>query len=73
MPSGVDEPGYTFHPDTRRLYKRLIARGYSQRIYEIDEWGLPLIDCRFRRADGTWEYHMLAVNDDSWVLVKSRR
>ena len=25
LPSGVDEPGYTFLPPTRRLYERLIA------------------------------------------------
>jgi hypothetical protein len=72
MPSGVDEPGYRFPAETRRLYERLIERGYPQRIYEIDEWGLPWIDCRFRLADGQWEHHLLAVNDDSWVLVKPR-
>ena len=72
MPSGVDAPGYTFHRDTRNLYKRLIARGYAQRISEIDEWGLPWIECRFLLPDGRWEYHFLAVNDDSWVLVNTR-
>ncbi len=72
MPSGVDEPGYTFHRDTRSLYKRLIARGRSLRICEIDAWGLPWIRCKFHRKDGRWEYHSLAVNDDSWVRVKHR-
>jgi hypothetical protein len=72
MPSGVDAPGYTFHPDTRRLYKRLIARRRSLRICRIDAWELPWIHCRFKRKDGRWEYHSLAVNDDSWVLVKHR-
>lgn len=72
MPSGVDEPGYTFHPETRRLYERLIERGYAQRICLIDQWGLPWIRCQFKLADGRWEYHSLAVNDDSWVRVKHR-
>jgi hypothetical protein len=72
MPSGVDEPGYTFHRDTRKLYKRLIARGYTQRISKIDPRGVPWIECRFRLPDGRWEYHSLALNDDLWVLVKRK-
>ena len=72
LPSGIDAPGYTFHPDTRRLYLRLIARRRSVRVCEIDETGLPWIRCRFRRKNGTWEHHWLAVNDDSWVRVRSR-
>jgi hypothetical protein len=72
MPSGVDAPGYIFHRDTRRLYKRLIERRRSLRICRIDDWGLPWIRCQFKRKDGRWEYHSLAVNDDSWVLVQRR-
>ena len=72
MPSGVDAPGYTFHRDTRRLYECLIARGRSLRIFRIDDWGLPWIRCRFKCKDGRWEYHSLAVNDDSWVPVRRR-
>jgi hypothetical protein len=41
-------------------------------VYEIDEWGLPWIRCRFRRKDGSWEHHYLAIHDDSWVRVKPR-
>jgi hypothetical protein len=72
MPSGVDEPGYTFHPDTRRLYEMLIARRRSVRVFRW-ELGMPWIHCRFRANDGFWEYHSLAINDDSWVRVKPRR
>jgi hypothetical protein len=72
MPSGVDAPGYVFPPCTRRLYEKLITRRRSLRVYEIDEWGLPWIQCRFRQKNGTWLYHALAVNDDSWVRVKRR-
>jgi len=73
MPSGIDAPGYTFHPETRRLYKRLIARNRPVRVFEIDDWGLPWISCRFRRKNGGWEYHALCIDDDSWVLVRSRK
>jgi hypothetical protein len=72
MPSDADAPGITFHAETRRLYKRLIARRRSVRVFEIDEWGLPWIRCRFRLKDGRWEYHWLAINDDSWIRVKCR-
>jgi hypothetical protein len=72
MPTGVDAPGYTSHRDTRRLYQRLIARRRSSRVFEIDDWGLPWIRCRFCRKHGIWEYHSLAINDDSWVRVKPR-
>ncbi len=73
MPSGVDAPGYVFSRCTRWLYEKLIERGRSLRIAEIDEYGLPWIHCRFRQADQTWEHHFLAVNDDSWVQVRHRR
>ncbi len=73
MPSGVDAPGYTFHRDTRRLYKRLIERRRSLRVFRITEDGLPWIHCRFRMKNGRWEYHWLAINDDSWLRVKHRK
>src|SRR5207245_10643966 len=71
MPSGSDRPGYYFHQDTRRLYKRLIARRRPVRVSRIDESGIPWVQCRFRRKNATWEHHWLAVNDDSWVCVGS--
>jgi len=72
MPSDADTPGYSFFPETRRLYQKLIARRRSVRVFRIDEYGLPWIQCRFRRKNGSWEHHTLAVNDDSWVRVRSR-
>ena len=72
LPTGVDTPGYTFHPCTRRLYKRLIARRRPLRVCRIDQWGAPWVRCRFRCKDGLWEHHSLAVNDDSWIRVKRR-
>jgi hypothetical protein len=73
MPSDADAPGYFFAPETRRLYQRLIARRRPLRVFQIDEYGLPWVACRFRLPDGRWEHHWLAVNDDSWGRVKSRR
>ena len=70
MPSDFSKPGYYVHPSTRRLYKKLIARRRSVRVYEIDEYGGPWISCRFRDRNGDWEYHALCVDDDSWVRVK---
>jgi hypothetical protein len=66
MPSGVDQPGYTFHPSTRRLYEGLIRTGKSFRIREIDQWGYPRIHIRVRRKNGEVEHHTLALCDDSW-------
>ena len=62
-----------FAPETRRLYRKLIARNRPARVFQIDEYGLPWICCRFRRTNGTWETHWLAINDDSWVQVHPRR
>jgi hypothetical protein len=73
MPSDSALEGYVLPRDTRRLYRLLIARRKPLRIYEIDErWQLPWVKCKFRTKSGRWEYHFLAVNDDSWVRVKSR-
>ncbi len=66
LPSGVDQPGYTFHPQTRRLYVRLIASGKSFQIREIDRWGYPRIHVQVRRKCGAVEHHTLALCDESW-------
>jgi hypothetical protein len=69
LPTASKQPGYYLAPETRRLYKQLIARRRSVRISHLDACGLPYIYCRFRQEDGSWEHHWLAVNDDSWVKV----
>lgn len=73
LPSYADTPGISFPRETRLLYQKLIARRRSSRIWEVDAWGAPWIRCRFRRKNGDWEHHYLAVCDDSWVRVKKRR
>lgn len=73
MPSAAALDGYALPRDTRRLYRMLIARNRPLRVYEIDgRWKLPWVRCKFHTKSGRWEYHFLAVNDDSWVRVKSR-
>jgi hypothetical protein len=73
MPSGFDQPGYYLHRDTWRVYKRLIERRRPVRVYKIDEWGLPWIQCRFRSKDGSWEHHFLAFDHDGWLSVRRRQ
>jgi hypothetical protein len=71
---GEGQPNYYLHRDTRRVFKKLIARGRSVRICEIHEDGAPWYHCRFRMKNGRYEYHWLGVYDheDNWVLVKPR-
>ncbi len=69
MPSGVDEPGYTFHRSTRRFYELLIASGKVFRILEIDDAGHPRLHVRVRKKRGPVEHHTLALCDDSWERV----
>lgn len=65
-----DEP--VLQAETRRLFQRLISRRTPLRVFWIDEHRHPWIRCRFRRRNGTFELHWLAVNDDSWVRVRHR-
>jgi hypothetical protein len=73
LPTEWNQRGYRVPPCTRRLYTRLIQRRRPVRVYKIDDWGLPWIACRFRRKNGSWDHHFLAVNDDSWVMVRNRQ
>lgn len=72
---GAGVPGYYLHPDTKRVFKKLVARRRSVRIARIDEYGSPWYVCRFRKKNGQWEWHSLAVCglDNNWVRVKSRQ
>ena len=72
MPNDFSRPDYYVHATTRRVYRLLIARGRPLRVFKVDESGLPWVQCRFRRRNGSWEHHSLAINDDSWVRVATR-
>jgi hypothetical protein len=66
---GQNIPGYYLHKDTKRVYEILAAKRRIARVCQIDEWGLPWIACRLKSRRGKWEYHWLAVNDDSWEFI----
>ncbi len=70
---GIGVEGYYLHPDTRRVFRKLIERRTAVRIARI-EHGMPWYDCRFRKTKGSWESHSLAVCelDNNWVLVRRR-
>ncbi len=71
---GEGIPGYGIQPETVRVYKKLLARNRPVRIYEINEYGQPWFQCKFKRRNGIWEEHTLAIFDDdtNWVPVKKR-
>jgi hypothetical protein len=69
LPSIWDRPDYRVDPSTQRLYRRLIARKRSMRVFWIDEFDQPWIQGRHRDKSTWWT---LAISDDSWVRVKRR-
>ena len=71
---GEGVAGYWMHRDTRRVFKKLIARNRTVRIFKFDEYGMPWYECRFKRRNGRFEIHWLNVSDDedNWVLVQTR-
>jgi hypothetical protein len=72
-PPEWQRPGYQLPRCTRRLWRLLIARRRSLRVYEVDEWGAPWVRCRIRKPGGGWEHHYLAIVEGGWVRVKPRR
>lgn len=73
---GEGVPNYYIHKDTVKVFKKLIERKRSVRVFEIDEYGQPWYKCQFRRKNGKWEYHWISVGfgeESSWVLVKPRK
>lgn len=61
------------HPDTIKVFEKLVARNRSVRISAIDDYGNPRYECRFRNGNGVWEYHYLAIleGENNWIKVKS--
>jgi hypothetical protein len=72
---GEGDPDYCILPETVRVYKKLIERRRPVRIYRLDEYGQPWFTCKFKRRNGTWEWHSLAVfrEDDNWIRIEKRR
>jgi hypothetical protein len=71
---GVGDTGYYLHPETRRVYEKIIARGRPVRISELNATGQPVFQVKFRCKNGKWEYHFLTVDDsdDNWVPVQRK-
>ena len=72
MPPEFLQEGYYIQRHTMRVYKKLVARRRPLRVYKIDEYGYPWVECRFRRKNGKYEMHWLAFNHDGFVRVQSR-
>lgn len=64
------QPGYSVHPETEDVYKRLLERCTPSRVWLIDEYNAPWIACRFRQANGRYEQHTLKVDHDGFVKVE---
>lgn len=61
-------------PETRRLYRYLLARRRPVKVIYLDEMGLPWIGCRYRGRKGRMEDHWLLIGTESgWVKVKRRK
>src|SRR5438132_924825 len=73
VPREFFQEGYYILRETLLVYKKLVARRGPLRIWMIDEYRLPWIQCRFRRKDGRWEHHTLAVNHSGLARVIPRR
>jgi hypothetical protein len=72
IPTEFFQPGYYIHRETMQAYKKLLSRRRSLRVCEIDEWGLPRVQFRFRRKNGGWEFHRLLINHSGLTLVIPR-
>ena len=72
IPPEWDQLGYYVHAELLQIYHRLIARGRSLRIVELDDWGAPWVRFRFRKSSGGWEHHFLSITEGGWVLVRTR-
>lgn len=73
--AGRGKRGFYLHPDTRRVYRVIMARGRAVRISEIDELGTPWYRVRIRGKDGRMHHHSLAVydSDENWRVVGKSR
>jgi hypothetical protein len=71
LPHVWNQPDYSVPPETRDLWRQLIARGKALRVYEVDASGAPWVKCRVLSEQGCWEDHLLAITDaDGWVRDK---
>jgi hypothetical protein len=73
IPTEWSTPGYTIHRDSVLFMKKMIKRGRSSRVREIDEYGQPWIHARIRER-GSIHYHSWAIFESTgWRRVNRRR
>lgn len=71
LPVGVGTPNYHIDPSTVRVFNKLAKRKRPVRISKID-FGEPWYRCRFKKANGKFEWHSLSIaaDDKNWVKVE---
>lgn len=60
------------HLETKQAYQYLLKRRRPVVVYQIDEYGLPWVQFRFRRGD-RMRHDFLAVNHGGIVIVAPRQ
>lgn len=71
-PSGSFRDWPALHADTRRVYRYLLRRRSPLVVWEIDEYGYPWVQFRFRGKNGKMEHHSMSLNHGGLAIVKSR-
>ncbi len=61
------------HRETREAYRYLLNRRSPVRVVEVDEYGYPWIEFRFRDRTGKMGYHWLMINHGGIARVKRRK
>ncbi len=69
-PPEWQQPGYHLPTGTRDLWRLLVGRRRAMRVYNVDEWGAPWVQCRVRLPGGGWRQHFLAITQGGWVRVR---
>lgn len=72
MPEEFNQPGYTLHKDTLRVYKAILNHNKPLKIKSIDEDGIPWVEYR-EKYRGFKLTHSLAFNHDGIQLVKEKK
>jgi len=61
---------HNLHLETRQAYKYLLNRRRPVTVYEIDDYGLPWVQFRFRMRNGRLRYDFMAMNHGGIAIVK---
>jgi len=61
------------HLETKQAYRYLLNRRRPVTVWQIDEYGMPWVEFRFRDRSGRLRHDTMAMNHGGIVLVKPRR